>query len=424
MKSSTQKKIVLPSLHPAQIEVQTSPARFRVVCAGRRWGKGVLGVGEAVRRAAAGQQTWWIAPSFASAAFQAGWRMLEFYAGKLPGARLHLQRRTMMLPGGGWLQFKTAEEVDSLRGESIDFVVVDESAHIRELQNLWELCLRSCLLDRKGSAWFISTPSGHNYFHDLFQRGKNGDAGWASFQFSSTANPFLDAQELADISRDMPILVRRQEIDAEFVQLAGALFKREQVRFLESEPHGVRWCRSWDLAFTTKTTSDYTVGVRVGMMDDGTIVVADVVRGRWEWPQAVRMIASTARADGSSVRQGVEVVGAQVGAIQTLMADPLLVGLTFTPLQVHNDKTTRALPLIARCEQGKLAVVRGAWNREFLDELSAFPETKHDDQVDALSGALEIMSGAQLGAPPRLIRATEFDDYFGDSRSRRRGPMI
>lgn len=398
--------IILPRLHPTQVEVQTDSARFKVVCSGRRWGKGVLGIGECVIRAAAGQHCWWVAPSFSSAAYQAGWRMLEFYAAKIPRAQLHLQRRSLLMPGGGWLQFKTAEEADSLRGESIDFAVIDEAAHIRELQVLWELCLRACLLDRKGGAWFISTPHGHNHFRDLFERGKNGDAGWASFQFPSTANPFLDCQELEEIGRDMPALVRRQEIEAEFVQLSGAMFRREDLRILEAEPAGVQWVRSWDLSFTTKTTSDYTVGARVGMMADGCVVVANVVRGRWEWPAAVRQIASTAQIDGVAVRQGVEVVGAQVGALQTLMADPLLCGLSFSPVQVHADKVTRALPVIARCEQGKLAVVRAGWNREFLDELAAFPEGRHDDIVDSLSAGFEMIgrpTGAWDSASIRLV---------------------
>jgi len=399
-----QQTFILPKLHPTQIEVQTNPARFKVVCAGRRWGKGVLGIGEAVRRSAAGQHCWWIAPSFASAAYQAGWRMLEFYASKIPGAKLHLQRRTLDMPGGGWLQFKTAEEADSLRGESIDFAVVDEAAHIRELQTIWELCLRPCLLDRKGEAWFISTPHGHNYFHELFQRGKNCDTGWVSFQFPSTANPYLDTTELDEIGRDMPVLVRRQEIDAEFVQLAGAMFRRDNVKILESEPQAVRWCRAWDLAFTTKTTSDYTAGVRVGMTEDGTVVIADVVRGRWEWPQAVRMIATTAQLDGNEVQQGVETVGAQIGALQTLLSDTMLVGLIFTPITVHADKITRALPVIARCEQGKLAVVRAGWNKEFLDELASFPEAKHDDQVDALSASVVMLSQKTSGWTAEAVR--------------------
>jgi len=315
--------------------------------------------------------------------------MLEFYAAKIPGAQIHLQRRALNLPGGGWLQFKTAEEPDSLRGESIDFVVIDEAAHVAELKNIWELCLRPCLLDRRGSAWFISTPKGMNYFYDLFQRGKNDGKVWAAFQYASEANPFLDTAELGEIGHDMPALVRRQEIGAEFVQLAGALFNREDVRILETEPRGVQWCRAWDLAFTTKTTSDYTAGVKAGLTSDGTLVVANVIHGRWEWPMAVRRIADTTRTDGASVRQCIEVVGAQTGMIQTLLADPLLAGYTFQPITVHADKVTRALPVVARAEQGKLAVVRAGWNKHFLDELCSFPESKHDDQVDALSGAHE-----------------------------------
>jgi len=352
----------------------------------------VLGIGEGVRRAAGGQAVWWVCPSFQSAAFQSGWRLVEFFASKLPGAQVHLQKRMLILPGGGWLQFKTAEEPDSLRGEAVDLVIVDEAAHISALQTIFELCLRPCLLDRKGGAWFISTPKGHNYFFELFQRGKNDGTTWASFQFPSTANPYLDEAELAEIGHDMPALVRRQEVEAEFVQLAGALFKRDAVRVLETEPAVLNWVRSWDLSFTTKTTSDFTVGGRIGMTTDGTVVVADIVRGRWEWPAAVRTIAETAKTDGVAVPQGIETVGSQVAALQTLLADPLLAGLAFKPITVHTDKVTRALPVVARCEQGKLAVVRASWNQEFLDELSAFPEGKHDDQVDSLSAAMMMLS--------------------------------
>jgi predicted phage terminase large subunit-like protein len=274
-------------------------------------------------------------------------------------------------------------------------------------------------MDSKGSAWFISTPKGHNYFCDLFHRGKNEGKIWASFQFPSTKNPYLDETELAEIAHDMPALVRRQEIDAEFVQLAGAMFRRDDVRTLESEPTGVRWVRAWDLAFTTKTTSDYTVGARVGMAADGTVVVANIIRGRWEWPQAVRTVAATATADGVAVTQGVEVVGAQVGALQTLMADPLLAGLAFTPISVHADKTTRALPVVARCEQGKLAIVRAGWNAEFLDELSAFPETKHDDQVDAVAAAFAMLQSQTSGPLARSVTIPEYDGLRVFSRSRR-----
>ena len=138
--------------------------------------------------------------------------------------------------------------------------------------------------------------------------------------------------------------------------------------------------------------------MKAGLTADGTIIVADVVRGRFEWPAAVRTIGETATLDGIEVSQGVETVGAQVGALQTLLADPSLLGLVFSPVQAHADKTTRALPVVALAEQGKLAVVRGAWNQDFIDDLCAVPESKHDDQVDSLSAACSMFATSTGGA--------------------------
>jgi hypothetical protein len=92
------------------------------------------------------------------------------------------------------------------------------------------------------------------------------------------------------------------------------------------------------------------------------------------------------------------------------MRDPMLAAHTFSPIEVHRDKLTRALPLVARSEQGKLAITRGNWNRAFLDELCAFPEGRHDDQVDACSGGLTLISmptGA-ISDPSKIKFGTNF----------------
>jgi phage uncharacterized protein (putative large terminase), C-terminal domain len=364
-----------------------------VIAAGRRFGKGVLGISAAFRKASRGKKCRWVAPSYASDSYQSGWRMANNLANQIKGLDIHLQKRQFDFTrlNGGWLQFRTAEEPDALRGEGIDFVVFDEAAHVDGLEEMWEQCVRASLMDTIGEAWFISTPYGFNYFNQLFQNEQTDDD-WTSFQFPTSANPHIDPDEITALRRSLPALVARQEIDAEFVQLAGALFKRQNISVIEHEPEGVNWVRSWDLAFTEKTTSDYTCGVKMGMTRDGTVVVADAIVGHMEWPDAVRTIANTARLDGIAVRQGVEVVSAQVGMLQTLMRDPLLAPYAFTPIEVHKDKLTRALPVVARSEQGKFAIVRGAWNQSFIDELCAFPEGMHDDQVDACSGGMTLLS--------------------------------
>jgi len=84
-------------------------------------------------------------------------------------------------------------------------------------------------------------------------------------------------------------------------------------------------------------------------------------------------------------------VGAQKGMYQSLMREPALVGLAFSPVPVNKDKMIRAQPWLARAEQGKVVMVRGEWNAAFLDEVCAFPETDHDDQVDTISGAVQMI---------------------------------
>src|ERR1041384_2054058 len=230
----------LPRFHDAQVEIAKDNHRYKVVSAGRRFGKGVLGVSAAFRMASRGGKCRWIAPSYASDSYQSGWRLASTLANQIPGVVIHLQKREFNFSkiGGGWLQFRTAEEPDSLRGEGIDFVVFDEAAHIQGLEDMWEQSVRPSLMDRRGEAWFISTPYGFNYFNNLFLRSRNNQ-GWASFQFPTSANPHIDYDEIAELRKSLPALVARQEIDAEFVQLAGALFKRQNINVLDHEPLGI-----------------------------------------------------------------------------------------------------------------------------------------------------------------------------------------
>lgn len=392
---TSEKIIGLPRLHDAQISIVKHPARYKVIAAGRRFGKGILTMSEMFKRASQGKKCRWVAPSYASDSYQAGWGMADYLARQIPGVQRHFQRKEFDFTelGGAWVQFRTAEEPDGLRGEGIDFAAFDEAAHIKGLQDIWEQSVRASLMDRSGDAWFISTPKGFNYFNTLYNMGRDGVKDWASFHFSTKDNPTIKPEEIDALRKSLPGLVARQEIDAEFVQLAGAVFKRENIRVIDAEPPGLRWVRSWDLAFTVKTTSDFTAGARVAMDGSGTVIVGDMVHGRMEWPDAVRCIANTARMDGRDVVQGVEVVGAQVGALQTLLRDPMLLGYTFKPVEVHKDKLTRALPMVARSEQQKFAIVRASWNQKFLDELCSFDGSGdgHDDMVDATSAAMHMI---------------------------------
>jgi predicted phage terminase large subunit-like protein len=173
--------------------------------------------------------------------------------------------------------------------------------------------------------------------------------------------------------------------------LEGAIFRREWFRIVERPPEGLRWVRFWDLAVSIKETADYTAGARVALGEDGVLYIADVVRGRWEWPQARRVITQTALADGSG-EMGLEKVAFQLAAVQELRLVQALVNFSIREVEPDKDKLTRALPWAARGEAGKVALVVGPWIGAFLAEVCDFPFGEHDDQVDAVSGAVQMLS--------------------------------
>ena len=382
--------LTLPRLHEGgQRQIKDCTARYIVIDAGRRWGKTRLGVALCTEAGLSGKRAWWVGPDYPTATV--GWRPLLHLAAQIPGTVPRLTDRMVHYPGGGWVQVKSADRPESLRGEGLDLVVIDETAHIPKFLEAWQQSLRPALSDRQGKAIFISTPRGFNHFWELYKEAERLD-GWASFQHPTWDNPYIAESEIEDAKKLLPSLVFRQEYGAEFVQLAGALFQREWFNVIEKAPEGIRYVRFWDLAASTKTSADYTVGAKVGLTRKGLLVIADVARGRWEWPDAVKVIGETALMDGKAVTQGVEAAGVQRGMYQILIREPKLVGIPFRAIEITKDKLTRAMPWLARAEQTMVALVRGEWNAAWLDEVCAFPETEHDDQVDAVSGAVQMFN--------------------------------
>ena len=145
-------------------------------------------------------------------------------AAQIPGAEIRKQDQLVALPGGGSVQIRSADNPQSLRGEGLDFLVMDECAFIAE--EAWTEALRPALSDRLGSALFISTPKGRNWFWRAFMRGQEGGSEWTSWQFPTATNPYIAATEVEAARLSLPERIFRQEYLAEFIDDAGGVFRR------------------------------------------------------------------------------------------------------------------------------------------------------------------------------------------------------
>jgi hypothetical protein len=199
--------------HAAQAEVHRHPARFRVLDAGRRFGKTRLGVMECIDAAVHGGLAWWVSPTYKMS--EVGWRPLRQLSSRIPGTTVSLSERRVDFPSGGSVTIRSADNPTSLRGEGLNFLVMDECAFIGE--DAWLEALRPALSDKKGRALFISTPKGLNWFHTVFQRGQEDGGEWQSWRKPTSDNPYIDPTEIEAARQSLPERVFRQEYLAEFL---------------------------------------------------------------------------------------------------------------------------------------------------------------------------------------------------------------
>lgn len=190
----------------------------------------------------------------------------------------------------------------------------------------------------------------------------------------------------------------------------GGMFKRHwfEGKIVDQEPAGVVWVRHWDLASTTKSRSARTAGVKIGRLPDGSYIVGHSVTEREEGDKVRRLIKTQAELDGTAVMISLPQDPGQAGKVQAKDYVKMLAGYNARARPESGDKTVRAEPFAAQCEAGNVAILRGPWNGDYLDELCAFPGGGLADQVDASSGAFARLIDMKDDTPAEPIYAAEF----------------
>ena len=176
-----------------------------------------------------------------------------------------------------------------------------------------------------------------------------------------------------------------QEQEGDFFK--ASWFNDNIVREVPVEAQRVRY---WDKGATVD--GDFTVGVLLAK-ENGNFYVEDVERGRWTSHERNQHILRIAQADGGDVAVHVEQEPGSSGVDSVQEIIRLLAGFNVRADRVTGNKSVRAEPLAAQAEAGNVKIKRAAWNADYIDELTVFPNGLHDDQVDASSGAFQKVAG-------------------------------
>lgn len=214
----------LADLHPAQRRVATEARRYNVLDCGRRFGKTLFGLNRAKYTLRQGKPVGWFAPTYKL--------MLDVWLDARRSMRdeIYSANKTEMrleLHNGAVFDMWTLDNVDAGRGRKYARVIVDEAALVKNLTDAWQSSIRPTLTDLLGDAWFLSTPKGRNGFWQLYQMGLDpSEKDWACWHMPTSANPYIDAEEIEAARRMVPERVYRQEYLAEFVEDSGFVFRR------------------------------------------------------------------------------------------------------------------------------------------------------------------------------------------------------
>lgn len=175
--------------------------------------------------------------------------------------------------------------------------------------------------------------------------------------------------------------------------LEGSLFKPDKIQVLDAEPAGLHWIRAWDFAGTAGGGA-YSAGLKLGKWND-RLVIADVVRFQGSPDEVERTLVGTATQDGQSCEIDIPQDPGQAGKSQVQYFTSKLIGYRVKSSPETGDKVTRASPFASQVNVGNVYMVRGAWNRPFVEELRVFPNGKYKDQVDAASRAFASITTAR-----------------------------
>lgn len=305
--------------------------------------------------------------------------------------RWNISTKTAVLWGDRVVLFRSGDDPEKFRGPNLGWFWLDEAALLKP--DSWDIVMAT-LRENPEKAWITTTPRGYDWIYYLFN---SGDPDYSIIRSKTTDNPYVSAAFINSLQRRYTREKYLQEAEGEFVDLSGALFRRSWFSVVDSAPPGLSWYRYWDLATSVKTSADYTGSVRVAMDDDGVIYISDGIRLKSEWPDVRKIMIQTMRAEHYDTVQGIEEALHGLAAIQELQRLPELAHISLTGYRVREDKVQRANNWAPKAEQGMIRIVSGEWSSQFIDECSVFPHGQHDDMVDAVSGAVQMIGqGAVL----------------------------
>ena len=398
--------VTLPKPHKIQKEFIESLVKRKIIRAGRRSGKTVGMAIIAVKAFLEGHRVLYAAPTEDQLA--TFWFAIKKALRKPINAGVFQKNEvlhTIEVPNTKQrIRAKTAYNVDTLRGDYADVLILDEWQLMDE--QMWEVVGAPLLVDNNGTAVFVYTPpsllsrslsKARDPLHamKMFKKAEEDKTGrWKAFHFTSFDNPYISHDALKEITQDMTQLAYQQEILAEDVdEVPGALWTRDlinETRVIE-HPDLVRIVVGVDPTGSQQNECGIVVA---GLGSDGNGYVIDdrsLLGSPGEWADEVVNAYTQNKADiivGES-NYGGDMVEATIK--QASIAENQI--YRYKNVHATRGKAVRAEPIVAAYEHGRIHHV-GEFPHLEEEMVLWLPGSSHysPNRIDALVWAMTELS--------------------------------
>ena len=247
------------------------PHRFKVVVAGRRWGKSYLSLMWLLtKEIQPGERRWIVGPTYRSLK-STTWPILRAIMRQHEGAVINESDLSIKLPNDSEIALKGSEQENNLRGAGLDMVVMEEFSYIKP--HVYEEIIYPMLTTTQGDALFIGTPNSFDHLYDYYLRGQS-DPDWKSWQFTTEQGGFVPKDEIERAKATMDEQTYKTEFLADFVSTgsrAAYNFDRK-IHVKQAEE------LTANLFFGLDFNIDYMTAVLGCSYSDGTIHYFDEIR--------------------------------------------------------------------------------------------------------------------------------------------------
>ena len=374
--------------------INNEPYKYYVLNIGRQFGKTMLGINQMLYWAInhKGCNIAWVTPIYKQSK-----KVFDEMEGVTARSGLFQYNRSdLTITGlGSKIQFFSGERPDNIRGNTFDYLIIDEYAFTRA--ELWSEVLSATVLVKGKKVIFISTPKGKNHFYKMSLQ-PNYDERYKYFHYTSFDNPMIDPNDLEERKRNLPSHIFEQEYLAKFIDNASGLFKNVDQSVFDG----------------TENKGNLYGGLDIGRADDYTVLTIlnsnyeMIYVNRWrhlEWSKIIDEVSEVIKHYNAKVMVEVNNQGdVFFEMLQNRIynhVEPYVTSVKSKPIMIED--------LSVLFENKEIKVLNQNW---LIDELNAFtyvynektrrvqygaPQGVHDDGVMSLALAVQSIKNISNG---------------------------